>query len=51
MEKRLTSELHYRPADEIWLTSFSVDLKKAGITPGEAEIMRNLVKWEMDQMQ
>jgi hypothetical protein len=51
MEKRVTSELHYRPAEDVWLTAFSVDLKKAGISPGEAEVMRNLIKWQMDQMQ
>ncbi len=51
MEKRVTGELHYRPADEIWLTAFSVDLHRAGLSPAEVQVMRNLVKWQLDQMQ
>src|SRR5208282_4918762 len=44
LEKRVTGELHYRPADETWLTAFSVDLQKGGISVGEAQFIRNLVK-------
>jgi len=51
LEKRITGELHYRPADETWLTAFSVDLQKGGISPGEAEMIRGLVKSELEQMQ
>lgn len=51
LEKRVTDELHYRPADETWLTAFSVDLRKGGISAGEAQFIRNLVKSELDQMQ
>jgi hypothetical protein len=51
LEKRVTSELHYRPVEEKWLTAFSVDLQKGGISPAEAEMIRGLVKSEMEMMQ
>ena len=51
LEKRITGDLHYRPADEIWLSAFSVDLRKSGISPAEAQWMRALIQEEMDQMQ
>jgi hypothetical protein len=51
LEKRITGELHYRLADETWLTAFSVDLEKGGISPGEAQMIRGLVKSELEQMQ
>jgi hypothetical protein len=51
LEKRITGDLHYRSADEIWLSAFSVDLRKSGISPVEAQWMRNLIQGEMDQMQ
>ncbi len=50
LEKRVIGDLHYRPADEIWLNAFSVDLRKGGITPAGAEWMRNLIEGQMDQM-
>lgn len=50
MEKRVTGELHYHPADDIWLPAFSVDLRKSGISPDEAQWMRTLIQGEMDQM-
>jgi hypothetical protein len=51
LEKRVTSELHYRPADQTWLTAFSVDLQKGGVSSAEAQMVRALVKSELDQMQ
>lgn len=51
MEKRITRELHYRPDGEIWLTAFSVDARKTGLSPSQLQMVRNIVKWEMDQMQ
>jgi hypothetical protein len=50
MEKRLTAHLHYRPAGETWLTAFSVDLRKSGVSPAEAQLLRNLVKDQLAQM-
>ncbi len=51
LEKRVTGDLHYRPADEMWLPAFSVDMRKSGISPAEAQWMRNLIQGQMDQMQ
>ncbi len=51
LEKRITSELHYRPAYETWLTAFSVNFQKGGVSAGEAQMIRALVKSELDQMQ
>jgi len=51
LEKRITGDLHYRPADETWLTAFSVNLRKSGISPAEAQMIRNLIKTQLDQMQ
>ncbi|HZQ46875.1 MAG TPA: hypothetical protein VFC07_07690 [Verrucomicrobiae bacterium] len=51
MEKRIVRDLHYRPDGEIWLTAFSVDVRKTGLSPTELQMMRNVVKWQLDQMQ
>jgi hypothetical protein len=51
LEKRVTGGLHYRPSDETWLPAFSVNLRQSGISPVEAQIMRNLIKAQVDQMQ
>jgi len=50
LEKRITGELHYRPSQEKWLTAFSVNMRQSGISPGEAQIMRNLIGSELDQI-
>ena len=44
LELRLRRELNYRPAGEFWLTAFSVNLAKTGITPAEREFLRQLLK-------
>ena len=51
MEKSITRQLHYRPDGDIWLTAFSVDLRKIGLPPAQIESMRNMMKWQMEQMQ
>jgi hypothetical protein len=51
MEKRITGDLHYHPAEDVWLPAFSVDLRKGGISLGEAQWMRALIDGQMDQMQ
>ena len=50
MERRLERELHYEPAGDKWLTAFSVDLRKSGISPSEAQMTRNMIKWQLEQM-
>ena len=51
LEKRVTGELHYRPAEEKWMTAFAVDLDKSGISPFAAGWLRSFVREEMEQMQ
>ncbi len=51
MERHLTSELHYRPAGDVWLPVFSVDLKEAGMSESDLQMIRNLVKWQLEKMQ
>ena len=48
LEKRLHSELNYRPKDELWLTAISVNTREAGLSNTELEMMRGLIKWQMD---
>ena len=50
LQKRVTSELHYRPAEEIWLTAISVDMRKSGISPSEAQFLRSLIEGQVDQI-
>jgi hypothetical protein len=50
LQKRVTGELHYRPADEIWLTAISVDMRKSGLSPSEAQFLRSLIEGQVDQM-
>ena len=51
MERRIRQEMKYKPAEEIWYTAFAVDTKKAKLSEGEIQTVRNLVKWQMDQLQ
>jgi len=47
MEKRLRSELNYRPVSDVWFTAFDVDLAKSKITSSEREFIGNFVKWQL----
>lgn len=51
METRLRRDLKYRPAEQLWLTAFSVDLRQAGISPAQRQFIHNLVKSEMEPLQ
>ena len=51
LEQRLRAQLKYRPVEQFWLTAFSVDLGKAGVTEAEVAMIRSLVKWQMEQLQ
>ena len=51
LEKRLRSELHYQPSEDVWLTAITVDVQKGGLTPVEVELVRSTVKWQMDVLQ
>ena len=51
MQRRITRDLNYQPAGDIWLTAFSVDLAKAGLSDSEVQTLRNMIKWQMEQLQ
>ena len=50
LEKRLRTELRYRPRGEVWLTAMSVDLRAAGLSETEMEAMRGLIRWQMEAL-
>lgn len=50
LEKRLRGDLAYRPRSEIWLTAMEVDVRQSGLSPGEMEMMRGLIRWQMEAM-
>ena len=47
LERKIRSQLHYRPAGELWLTAFSVDLRRAGISPAEEAFIRHLIQTDL----
>jgi hypothetical protein len=51
MEKRMQSELSYRAADHFWLTAFSVNLEESGLTEADVEMVRGLIRWQMELLQ
>jgi hypothetical protein len=50
LEKRVTGDLHYRPADETWLTAISVDMRQSGLSPVEVQFLRSLIQGQVEQM-
>ncbi len=50
LEKRITSDLHYRPIEERWMAAFSVNMRQSGISPAEAQMMRKLIGSQLDDM-
>ena len=50
LEKRLRTELRYRPRGEVWLTAMSVDLREAGLSAAEMDAMRGLIRWQMEAL-
>ncbi len=49
LEKRLRQELHYRPAEQMWLTAFSVNPVQAGVSDSERAFVRGLIRGQMDK--
>ncbi len=47
LEKRLCSQLKYRPGRELWYTAFDVDLGKAKISSQDRAFIDNFVKWQL----
>lgn len=51
LEKRLRNELGYRPRGEVWLVALSVNTKASGLSAAELEMMRGLIKWQLEALQ
>jgi hypothetical protein len=51
LEARICQELRYRPVEDVWLDAFSVNTREAGISQGELNMVRGMVKWQMEQLQ
>jgi hypothetical protein len=49
MERRLREQLHYRPAGDVWLTAFEVNLSSAGVSASERQFIHDLVRRSLDQ--
>lgn len=49
LETHLRNELRYRPAEEVWLTAFDVNLATAQISPTEKEFIDNFVNWQLKE--
>lgn len=50
MEQRLRREFKYAPAETIWLPAFSVNLEKSELSKFEAELIRNMVRRQLEQV-
>jgi hypothetical protein len=50
LEKRVRDQLGYRPAGELWLTAFSVNLATAGVSPAEREFIHNVVQKQLAEL-
>ena len=50
LEKRLTRELHYRPRADRWLTAFTVNPGQAGLSTSDVNLVRSMVKWQLDAL-
>jgi len=50
LEKRLVTELNYQPGPDIWRSAIAVDIAQAGLSAGEIETVRSLVRWQMQML-
>lgn len=47
LERRLRDHLGYQPSREVWLTAFSVDIQRSGITNSQREFIREFVRAQL----
>jgi hypothetical protein len=47
LERRVTTGLHYRQADEIWLTAFAVNPGQSGLSRTEMAMVRSIIAWQL----
>lgn len=51
LERRIGEELRFRPAGDTWLTAFAINPRAAGLSDAELNLVRGMVKWQMEQLQ
>ena len=49
LEKRLRQDLKYRPETQAWLTAFSVDLAKSGVSDAERVVVQTMIRQQLGQ--
>lgn len=47
LEKRLRTQLKYKPKRELWFTAFDVDLAKSQVSANERAFIDDFVKWQL----
>jgi hypothetical protein len=47
LEKRLSTDLGYRPAGEVWLRAMTVNTRQAELSDSEMSAIRSLIQWQM----
>lgn len=47
LEKRLTTQLRFRPGKQVWFTAFSVDLARANVSTADRAFVDNFVQWQL----
>ncbi len=50
LERRLRQDFRYRPADQRWLTAFSVNLARAGVSQSERELLHRLIRQQLGSL-
>lgn len=50
-EKRLTQDLGYRPAGEVWLRAMALDTRQAGLSEADIASMRALIRWQLQMLE
>jgi hypothetical protein len=47
LQKRLTTQLQFRPGKEVWFTAFAVDLARANVSAADRAFVDNFVQWQL----
>ena len=50
LESRICEKLRYRSAEETWVTAFSVNPAKAGLSPFHTSLIQRLVRTQLEQL-
>lgn len=50
LEDSIVSKMGYKPAGDEWLTVYTVDVKKTGMDKAQLDMIKNMIKMQMDNM-